>query len=101
MDLGRKLTNDLHEWDEHEPIKLAHWQVRMVMQSLASSYDRYHQRRPSDDLPGVHTIATVEVAALIKATINDIALQTGLITSQSTDVSVPTYTLGATGQAET
>lgn len=90
--LGARTAEDLGEWEERSPITLAHWQVRMVLQSLAASYDRYHERRPSDALPAIGSVCRDEVVALLQSTINDIAEQAGLIEGVSVEIVRPLRT---------
>lgn len=85
-DLGTTLVDNLGEWEELPPITLSRWQVRMVLQSLARSYDDYQTPRPANALVAIRGIVIEDVTALLQATINDIALQAGLIASK--DVSV-------------
>jgi hypothetical protein len=91
---GEITAESLREWDMHEPITLSHWQVRMVLQSLATSYDLYAQDRPSDRLPAIRAVTKDEVMSLIQSTINDIAIQAGLADAVEREIVVPTFDMG-------
>lgn len=90
MTLGTTTAASLQEWEEMPPVTLAHWQVRMVLQALAFSFDEYNKVTPSRRLPAIKSIVIDEVAGLIQATINDIALQTGVVREDSVATVSPT-----------